>query len=68
MKKYKKGDGLATVIITIVMIVLVLVIVPAIKGLQKSNTENAQKAANAGGSIVDTAVSISSQKGYDKIK
>lgn len=38
MKKYKKGDGLATVIITIVLVALVLMIVPAFKQFMADNS------------------------------
>lgn len=39
MKKFlKKGDGLATVVITIVLVAMVLLMVPAFKQFMKDNS------------------------------
>ena len=66
-KNLKKGDGLATVVITIVLIAVVLLIVPVLRAYQANSGANLQSEANATTSIVGNAVTVSESIGYDKI-
>lgn len=66
-KNLKKGDGMATVVITIVLIAVVLLIVPVLRGYQASSGANLKTEAEATTTIVENAVSVSEGMGYDVI-
>lgn len=69
MKKFlKKGDGLATVVITIVLVVIALLVVPALKAYQANSSSGLETEATTQGTIINEAMSISSgDAGYSQI-
>ena len=63
----KKGDGLATIAITIILVVIALLIVPVLKAFQANSGNNLKTEAETTQTIVGQAVQISGETGYNKI-
>lgn len=64
MKRFlKKGDGLATIVITIVLIVIVLLIVPVLKAFQASAGNNAKTTAITQTAMIDGATEKAAETG-----
>lgn len=54
-RNLKKGDGLATIVITVVLIVIVLLIIPVLRGYQASTGQNAKKVAETQTTLIEQA-------------
>ena len=64
MKNFlKKGDGLATIIITIVLIVIVLLIVPVLKSFQANAGANTKTTAAAQTAMINDATADADKVG-----
>lgn len=70
MKKFlKKGDGLATIVITIVLVVIILLIVPVLKAYQSNSGANLKTEATTQTNVITNATSVAEgEMGFDKIQ